>query len=114
MNKLISTKISDCLDGLYVNDLTKEMDKHIVEAYRNLDFETYICKPYRKANTFIYLIRFPGATRGAIKTQDNKIVDIYLNEVAIYDNDKLGIYDSKVVEAVKKYIGYELVLEGAS
>ena len=53
------------------------------------------------------IIRYPGATRGYIELDNNNIItDIVLYSDACFDT--LKQYDVKVIEAVKKFIGYKL------
>lgn len=86
----------------YVNDLTKELDKHLIGKYPD-----YIC-------TYIYgiipdehgwiAIRFPGATRGAIQLDENNVIQ----RISLYKD--IRCYDNGAEKAVSKFIGHKLII----
>lgn len=89
----------------YTNDLTREMDTYlkIKSAY---SFNTYICSKYKD----MYPIRYPGATRGHIRVDENEII----TEIVLYKNedyDTSEIYESDIEECFKKYIGMRIVID---
>lgn len=96
-----------------VNDLTKEMDKYLLwdkEDGPPFPAHTYIyddIRYHRKVNqdrSRDWGIRFPGATRGCIKTDKHNIItSIWLSE------ETGNIYKPEVVECFEKYIGKRLV-----
>jgi hypothetical protein len=91
-------------DNDYVNDLTKEIDKHLIGNYPD-----YVCtyiyegKPNEHG---CYALRFPGATRGGIKVNEDNII-----EEIIFFRDIRFIYDDAVEEAVKKFIGAKIIIK---
>ena len=89
----------------YTNDLTKEMD-----TYRKFKtvytFKTYIYDKYKD----MYPIRFPVATIGHIRVDENEIItEIILYKGESYDTSK--IYESNVEECFEKYIGMRIVID---
>jgi hypothetical protein len=82
------------------NDITREMDKHLIYVPRYTNTYIYDTLMGNKA-----LIRYPGATRGYIEfSEDNIIIDII-----IQDPPKVACYKPSVNEAVKKFIGDKLI-----
>lgn len=85
-----------------VNDLTKELDDY-------LDFNLKY-----KLNNYIYdhpfdnswPIRYPGATRGGIRVDENNII----TDIVLYE-DSDDIYKKNVRDILSKYIGMKLVVE---
>lgn len=63
----------------------------------------------------VFAIRHPGATRGHIKTDDNRII----TEIVIYKSSGLykkeprnvGIYKDEILSVVQQFIGRKLVIE---
>lgn len=100
MKELITKKEKGYLH--LVNDLTKELDDYL------LINETY------KINNYIYdhpfdnswPIRYPGATRGGIRVDENNII----TDIVLYE-DSDDIYKKNVREILSKYIGMKLVVE---
>lgn len=88
----------------YTNDLTREMDTYI--RFKSVcSFNTYIYDKYKD----MYPIRYPGATRGHVKVdEDDIIVDIVLYKGEDYDTSE--IYESNVEECFKKYIGMRFAI----
>lgn len=99
-NKLI-TKIEDRLSYLS-NDLTKEMDTYLVYQNSEHPMKTYIYDKFKDKWT----LRFPGATRGYIKVDENEII----TEIVLYD-DTVGIYKPEVRECFDKYIGMQIEIK---
>lgn len=85
-----------------VNDLTKFMDS-MAEINIHPDF----CTTYLYINKADIFIRFPGATRGMIYTNDNNIItDIMLYEETCFDKGLMGMrYKKELAEEIKKFIG---------
>lgn len=99
-NKLITKK-----EGRFSylsNDLTKEMDKYLVYQNSKHPMNTYIYDKFKDKWT----LRFPGATRGYIKVDENEVI----TEIVLYD-DTVGIYKPEVRECFNKYIGIKIVVE---
>lgn len=99
------------LPGVFPDDftceLTQEMDKHLKDGLNDirLGWCTYLYQVDLLDNQGFIAIRFPGATRGHIEVDDNnKVID-----VQIYDTAK-DSYKDTVKQAVKKFIGYTLVI----
>lgn len=87
----------------YINALTKEMDRHVIDELSEYDY-TYIYgdKPDEFGR---YPLRFPGATRGAIRVnKDNIIEEIEFCKETSY------IYKDSVKEAVKKFVGCRIII----
>ena len=86
------------------NDLTREMDSHYAFDKSHLEhLRTYLYP----CNANLWLIRFPGATRGKVVLKDDVIV-----EIELYHNEHKTdeIYKPQVRECFKKYIGMKLVI----
>lgn len=110
MDKILKSEKRCSISEDIVNDLTREMDKY---SNKNGDswgnFCTYIYpeRIKRGENKHTMAIRYPGATRGYVElNNDNIITNIVLYSDACFDT--LKQYDVKVIEAVKKFIGYKL------
>lgn len=100
-NKLITLR--DSITKEFVNDLTKEMDRHLLYGHK---FQTYLTS---KKNSKCVILRFPGATRGHLTLDDNNIItDIVLYETAC--DNCIRCYSHKVRESIKQFIGMELVV----
>ena len=84
-----------------INKLTLEMDKFRKPECRH--FETYI---YDEPIGGIWLIRYPGATRGSIAVDENMIIQ----KISLY-NDTRDIYEDSVDKIFEKYIGMKLVIK---
>jgi DNA-directed RNA polymerase subunit RPC12/RpoP len=92
----------------YVNELTKLMDA-MTEINEHPDFcVTYITNRHSGVKS----IRFPGASRGYIEyNEDCMVTKIELYEDTCFDKKKCTDirYKREVVEAIQKYIGWQLV-----
>lgn len=84
-----------------INKLTLEMDTFRKPEYRH--FETYI---YDEPIGRIWLIRYPGATRGKIVVDENMIIQ----KISLYD-DSRDIYEDLVDKIFEKYIGMKLIIK---
>lgn len=111
MNSLKYEKRSRNSDDV-VNDLTRDMDKCLVERLFNCS--TYIYPERIKAgeNRHYMPIKYPGETVGRMII-DNKgiIVDIKIFDVGYsesYYKKGLCLYDKRVMEVIQKYIGYNI------
>lgn len=101
----LATVMNEDMGG-YVNDLTREMDKHVLPGYPDF-FNTYIWKDFEKDGV---AIRYPGATRGHIEyTKDMVITGIHLYETAT--ESCICCYKPSVHEAVKQFIGSKIILQ---
>lgn len=94
----------------FICSLTKEMDDHLKEGKLKEYYSTYIyltkedIKGIEKKDKKIMAIRFPGATIGCIKLDDDFIVkDIVLYEDISFDPFKISVH-----EVIKKYIGRKI------
>lgn len=86
------------------NVITLELDKHLIFE-SNLSLKNYI---YNEKFKDSYAIRYPGATRGHIKVDENNII----TEIKIY-HDKYRtdkIYKDTIDKALEKFIGFEFVV----
>lgn len=90
-------------DHDYVNDLTKEIDKHLGNGWPEY-FCTYIYGNRPNQHGW-YSFRFPGATRGGIRVNADNIIE----EIKFF-RDITFIYDEGVEEAVKKFIGSKIII----
>ena len=102
LNLITVPKRKDSHD--YVNDLTKEIDKHLESTEWPENFRTYIYGD-KPNNHGWYSFRFPGATRGGIKVNEDNII-----EKIEFFKDITLIYKDSVEEAVKKFIGYKIII----
>lgn len=91
----------------YVNELTVEMDSYLREEHR---FKTYIyITDKEECIETGYPIRYPGATRGVIKVdKDNTITAI---ELTIDEHNTHTIYNSKINDIFKKYVGRQITFD---
>lgn len=91
----------------YLNKLTVELDKHIVFE-SGCSFNNYI---YDKIGDK-WTIRYPGATRGYIRVDEEEIIQ----EIVLYDDkyrtDK--IYKKNVRDCFDKFIGMKIVIKEMS
>ena len=90
----------------YINDLTKEMDKHLLPGWPDY-LNTYLWKPFEKDGT---AIRFPGATRGHVEFDD----DLVITDIVLYDTASencIACYKPSIHEAVKQFIGSKIVIQ---
>lgn len=87
----------------YTNDLTREMDSYLcnhVDSFRTYIYDT----PFN--NT--WAIRYPGATRGHIKLDENNII----KEIVLYKNyNSHTIYKDNIEECFSKYIGMKFIIK---
>jgi len=88
----------------YVNELTKEMDKHLDVSGYPESWCTYIYESKPNHNGW-YAFRFPGATRGGIKVNEDNVI-----EKIEFFRDIDFLYKESVEEAVKKFIGDKIVI----
>jgi hypothetical protein len=88
----------------YVNDLTREIDKHLKGKEWPEFWCTYIDGDVPNAHGW-YSLRYPGATRGGIKVNEDNII-----EKIEFFKDITFIYDDSVEEAVKKFIGCKIII----
>jgi hypothetical protein len=104
--KIISTNKYEGGDSDdYFNEITTMLDTYLVDEWKKLTdkigFSTYMMFR-RKLGA---AIRFPGATRGSVNFDENHII----TEVMLY-GDMKSIYKEGALEALKQYIGCELVV----
>ena len=89
----------------YTCCITDIMDEHRIG---NSEYgRSYICKFYSNiTKTIHYGLRFPGATRGGFKLNDNgEIYDIYLNARG------REIYKEELEERLKEFNGEKIIFE---
>lgn len=90
----------------WINDITRELDNYVKLSINKPYLHTYIQK-FPEPNVFV--IRFPGATRGYLKVDDdNKIIEIELYEDACIG--PVSCYTLRALKLlnIKKYIGATL------
>lgn len=102
--KVVKELITKC-DGYFhpTNDLTVDMDTYL--KHPSIHMKTYINEDLFEHG---YAIRYPGATRGYVKFDENNIItkiELYRDG---YNIDK--IYKDNVRECFAKYIGMKLVM----
>lgn len=99
VKELITTKVKDFNE--MVNDLTREMDEHLLQDKKFPFCYTYLL-PDLKGERFI--LRYPGATRGQLYVDKNNIItEILLNE-------NRSCYKDTVKDIIQKYIGIKIVI----
>lgn len=103
-----NTTVSQSL--AYINDLTREMDKHLNQQIKNLKnpiFHSYIYNSKVQKN--VMLLRFPGATRGYIEVDSSLLI----TKIVLYEGEHgiSGIYNDTIIEAVKPFIGRKIQFE---
>lgn len=94
----------------YFNNITEELNEYLLPQYnyKSHSFYTYIGQ-WKQDNPYTWCIRFPGATRGHIKVDDNMII----TEINLYDSafqDGIGCYKREAEQALTKHIGTKLIL----
>ena len=97
----------------YVNDLTREMDKYLLYPDNHCGSPTYIYANDINKNRMA--IRYPGATRGGISLDENRVItDIQLYDDTCFDAGKhgVGVYKPEMKEAVQKFIGMKIIVRG--
>lgn len=87
------------------NDLTREMDNYLIKSIDSTRLKTYIYD-YFFEESMCYAIRFPGATRGFIRINEENII----KEIKLYDDLK-EIYENDVINCFRKYIGMKLIIK---
>lgn len=99
MEELITKKEEGYLH--LVNDLTKELDTYL-DFSQKYDLNNYIYEhPFNNS----WPIRYPGATRGGIRVDENNII----TDIVLY-KDSDDIYKENVRDILEKYIGMKLVV----
>lgn len=96
----------------YENEITAEMDKHLVKECKEMLAKGYGSGSYIHShiNPNSMVLRFPGATRGHIEF-DNEMVIL---KIVLYPDKcfgKLGCYKPSVRYAVQKYVGSKIVIK---
>ena len=102
------------------NAFTEECDKYLIKGYakaaKEFNARTYLHKGGDLENgtdgkQFV-VFRVPGASRGALIVDSGQIVDIKFNDDTCFDYKKgVGCFHKKVVEATKKFIGTQYVVD---
>lgn len=131
MNKILRTTCKKYDRDEWFNDLTDEMDKYnrLYRSNKGMIFRTYlydlehelkmgmkdynpIFKTTKNRDKILVAFRIPGATRGHIELDENHIItDIKFYEDTCFGVGNLpSIYDRKVIDATKKFIGYRIVI----
>lgn len=88
-------------------EVTDVLDEYLLEGYKKHDWmQSYLC-PYDEETL---LIRVPGATRGNIKLEGNKIKQFTLYEDTAFST-ALGCYDKskkkELIDKLNEFIGKE-------
>lgn len=98
ISKLVLKKRSD---GQYICNLTKIMDDNLKS--RKTIFSTYI---FEIKCDNLWLIRFPGATRGYIKVDENEIIE----DIKIYKDSCIYIDIEGLEQKLKdKFLGMKII-----
>jgi hypothetical protein len=116
---LMETLVLKEIEGDLYGAITEEMDKYLLREWRKhvdggYTLGTYICEPDSWREGKCWSIRFPGATRGHIYTDNDDII----LEVVLYDEPvdrRCPCYDRRIRwEMLKKnkYIGMKIIVEG--
>ena len=91
----------------FVNDITREMDKHLIKDFSNIGWNTYIYERRLKKN--VLTLRYPGATKGRIEVDDNMVVvDVIIYEPA---EGEESIYKETAEKAVRQFIGSKITFK---
>lgn len=99
----MSRELSANEDYLFlVNDITKMLDKHLKKEIEG--FYNYIYNERFEGG--IYLIRYPGATRGKVKVDENMVIE----DIIIYSNTD-ECYEKDVRNYLNEFIGMKMVLQ---
>ena len=104
-------------DKHYIGEITEFIDKYIVEKYKddytNWSSRTYLWGLEENESFKGTAFRWPGATRGYIVLdKDNIITDIVFYPDTSFGTERLiQLYDRKVEEDVKVFIGKKLVFK---
>lgn len=91
-------------------EITDILDEYFLPEYKKISWmKSYVCEYDEET----LLIRAPGATRGNIKINGNKITEINLYEDTAFNRLKgVGCYDSnrkaELLEKLNQFIGGEL------
>ncbi|MGL5754582.1 MULTISPECIES: hypothetical protein [Bacteria] len=94
----------------YLCSLTKEMDEHLKDEKLKEYYSTYIyltekdVEEVEAKDKKIMALRFPGATIGCIKIDD----DFIIKDIVLYEDISFDPFKSSVKEAIKKYIGRKI------
>lgn len=104
---------------MWLNNITKEMDKHLIDDFKGT-FEdgygdgSYFWPEIKKDESIcpgqFILFRFPGATRGMMQMTDDDIITkfiFYPTTGVLNESIKncVGCYKGSVVKAMEKFIG---------
>lgn len=103
----------------YCGEITDFMDKYITDYHKKIHnnmkyvFRTYLYPANRYGNENLISFRYPGATRGHIEIDKNNII----KNIKFYSNTCFGegnldpLYDRKIEDDIKIFIGQTLVIE---
>jgi hypothetical protein len=112
MKELLTTRRYGKMDDDLINDMTREMDEHLLDNYKeynNYCGGTYLWHTRSDKNHFA--IRYPGATRGHIELDENDVI----RDIKLYDTaheHPTRCYKLTVVPILLKYVGMKLVIVG--
>lgn len=103
----------------YCGEITDFIDKYITGYHKNIHnnmkhvFRTYLYPANRYGNELLISFRYPGATRGHIELDKNNIIkDIkFYSDTCFGEGNLDQLYDRKIEEDIKQFIGQELVIE---
>lgn len=100
---MLKTRVEGFNDDMYKNDLTTELDKYLLDAFKkNYLIGTYL---YGEPKERKLAIRYPGATRGGILFDYNNII----TKIIIDDNWSCYDCNSEMHAVLEKYVGAKLI-----
>ena len=103
----------------YCGEITDFMDKYITDYHKKIHdnmkhvFRTYLYPANRYGNQRLISFRYPGATRGHIELDKNNIIkNIVFYPDTCFGEERLSpLYDRKIIEDIKQFIGQELIFK---
>lgn len=119
MEELIFTSKRDGSDE-FVGEFTEVCDEYTIfdkerkARLKEHGFCTYILED-DNITPNVFAIRHPGATRGHIRTNDDKVI----TEVVIYESSgiykkephNVGIYKDEILSVIQQFIGRKIVIK---
>lgn len=101
----------------YCGEITEFIDKYIIGYHKSIHdnmkhvFRTYLYLTNKCEGQKLVSFRYPGATRGHIELDKNNIIkDIrFYSDTCFGESNLDPLYDRKIEEDIKRFIGQELI-----